>query len=121
ALLDGQGVAFAGGAADEGGADAMAEEVLDLPLDDAEVQFAVGAKGGVGRGDEPLAFKVQGVGSPGLGSGRGRISRTRATEAIAVAANRLKMTLSGTCRSRSQPKPQSARPPQPMLTRFMIP
>ena len=40
---------------------------------------------------------------------------------IAVLAKRPKITLIGTWLSRRAPKPQSANPPQLMLTRFMIP
>ena len=52
---------------------------------------------------------------------RGLISRTRTMDTIATLAKMPKMPKSGTCRSRRRPKPQSAKPPQLMLTRFMIP
>ena len=44
-----------------------------------------------------------------------------ATEINAIPAKTPKMTSSGTCWSRRAPKPQSAKPPQLMLTRFMKP
>ena len=45
-------------------------------------------------------------------------ARSRSTAALAKTP---KMPNSGTWRSRSTPKPQSAKPPQLMLTRFMMP
>ena len=71
--------------------------------------------------DEVGPHDVHPVCSCEVRSRRGRISRTRTTETTAAAAKTLKMTLSGTSRSRRTPKPQSARPPQLMLTRFMMP
>src|SRR6187401_3557630 len=52
---------------------------------------------------------------------RGRIKSTMKTESRATPANTPKMTLSGTWRSRNAPKAQSPKPPQLMLTRFIMP
>ena len=52
---------------------------------------------------------------------RGRISSTINTESNATPANAPKMMFSGTWRSRSAPKAQSPKPPQLMLTKFMMP
>ena len=51
----------------------------------------------------------------------GRISRTRAIDRRATVANIPKMASRGTRMSRRIPNPQSARPPQLMLTMFMMP
>lgn len=58
---------------------------------------------------------------PSDGNDRGLIASTVATERIASAANPPKIAARDTSASRSTPKPQSAKPPQLMLTRFMIP
>src|SRR5262249_40275961 len=106
---------------DEDRVNVVAEQVLGLLLHGARVQPAVRVEGRVGRGDEAAQLVGHARWSCGVSSGLGRISSTITMERIAVAANTLKITLSGTSRSRRMPKPQSARPPQLMLTRFMMP
>ena len=57
----------------------------------------------------------------GSSSFAGRMQSTIATDNAAIRANAPKITGSETPRSRRKPKPQSAKPPQLMLTRFIKP
>ena len=70
---------------------------------------------------EGVGRRRAGQGGSRTSSGRGRTRRTRTTETTAAAAKSPNVTSRGTCASRSAPKPQSAKPPQLMLTRFMMP
>ena len=56
-----------------------------------------------------------------INSGFGRISNTNTAEKQAKPAKMPKISGNGTSRSRSTPNPQSAKPPQLMLTMFMTP
>lgn len=51
----------------------------------------------------------------------GRIHNIKPAAMRARAANIAKIPLSGICASRRLPNPQSAKPPQPMLTKFINP
>ena len=126
AFLQGQRAAFAGGAADEGELHAVGEQVRALFPNHIEMERAVGVKRRVRGGDQAAqgsrAFQDHdALGGTPASAVRGRMSSTSTTEMTAAPAKALKMTLSGMFASRIAPKPQSANPPQLMLTRFMTP
>ena len=120
-LLERERGAFARGAADEGEADAVGPEVGGLRLHDVEAERAVRVERGVDGSDETGEGTLGLHGASRSSSGRGRTRRMRTTETIAAPEKMPKMTASGTRASRSAPKPQSANPPQLMLTKFIRP
>ena len=128
AFVEAKRVRFSCAAADEGRGDAALQQMGGLLLDDGEVERAVRRERCVRRGDETVKwmdwfhFKNQWVTGAGPWSvSRGLMSKTSTTDNTAALAKMPKMPKSGTCRSRRMPKPQSAKPPQLMLTRFMMP
>src|SRR5687768_16547384 len=119
---------LAGRPRDEDRLDGLRGKERCLSRNDLRRQRAVGVKRREDGGDELVErtdrFHSRSQCAARITGGsvsRGLIRSTSTIETSATLAKTLKIPKSGTWRSRSSPKPQSAKPPQLMLTRFMMP